>query len=1360
MNTLFPEENFIAGKLPNEWFAPIASLTEIEKQILGFVGFSREVETYDTMTGLCRINDWTITRTKKIKEKLLHEGYLITYSYHIVVAPKCLFPAILYTIDRHPDWIKRWNELPYKQQLSKSNLYWVLCQRYYAGEHNLQDISKSLSLARSWTEYTFQALQDWIGTDFFAAALSSMPINTLTEFALSCFNFKQQFNQPLTPEFCAQWHEQIDTYHKLNPRYPVLHIHDMVDCFYFMATGHFVRFKQNETSATEWSVLPDAILALYAGDYARSLKLFTEAQKLHNQISDIKNVFPNTLLSFYMLLCFAKNKEVKRAQQFLRKKDIEGVIAFRPAQLIARFIINGENPMALRQEMTYIRQKGTMQLQWLTALVAHHFGIDFSLPETTCQWALLRYELSGMGMPCEDHDTLLHALGGAPIFTTLRRKSQWEIVLEQLTDLTKSKAKEDATPAPERVQRLVYVLHSTDDDDVKLMQQKWLRSDRWGTPSHASVRSFLNHSIAYADEKDQAIARACAYMNSYYYDDEIPLASCLPSLIDTDKLLLYNSRTETYQTIQVIDEKPFLLIEKKGNAFTIKSNLPDERNISTMMYVWHKQESISVYRLSKQELSVFAKLLDIRTFPLEAEAPLKAFLDSAKGTIEVHSSLVEGGSTLEKRQAQTIPTIRIEPEDDLFKVSVYISPFEGSRLRLTPGKGDAVVFDEEKGKRYQVERNLEEETKMLEPLVLFCTQGKYRNGLFSEDIRLGLSLEGVLSLLAFLQECPVRYFVEWPQGEKFKVHTSKQNPDNSVQLRQKQNWFEVEGTLQMEDEHIVAMSELLRLMRSGSVGKRFVRLDNGEFLALSESLAKQLHKLEQIAQIDKTKARITRYQAGSLADIIRSSDGVIHANRQVSSLAKQISEAATMRVDLPRGLKAQLRDYQQIGYEWISRLAAWGAGGCLADDMGLGKTVQAIAFLLQRAEEGASLVVAPASVVLNWQNEIMRFAPALRVRIFNDAEDRQSVIDSQDKYDVLLCTYGLLARETEMLSKKEWNVVCLDEAHTIKNRSTKMSAAAMALQSKARLLLTGTPIQNHLSELWNLMEFLNPGLLGSFEAFRTQFILPIEQEQNTEKHTALRRIIQPFILRRTKADVLSELPDKEDIIRRISLTDSERMEYEALRIQAQKELETEDKVTVSLLSNITRLREAACSLSLVDKSITAVSSKLEDMRQLVQQIVEGGNSVLVFSQFTSFLSQAKQVLDEDKTDYFYLDGSTPIAQRQKMVEAFQRGEKAVFLISLKAGGLGLNLTNANYIIHLDPWWNPAIEQQATDRAYRIGQHRSVTVYHLIAADTIEEKILRLHQTKRDLSDSLLEGTDTSHTLTIDDLKYLVSLQQN
>jgi len=1358
MNTLFPTEDYVAGKLPNEWFAPLASLTEIEKEILGFVGYSREINEYDNLVGLCRINDWGLTRTKKIKNKLQNEGYLITTAYHIIVAPKYLFPAILYTIDRHPDWIKRWNELPYKQQLSKSNLYWVLCQRYCAGDRNLQDMGNMLSLMRSWNEYAFQALQDWIGTDFFAAALSSMTIDILTEFALSCFNSKQQFNQPLTPEFCAQWHEYADTYYKQNPAYPVLHIHDMVDCFHFMATGHFVRFKQNEKSATEWSVLPDAICALYAGDYARSLKLFTEAQKLHNQISDVKNIFPNTLLSFYMLLCFAKNKEVKRAQQFLRKKAIEGFIAFRPAQLVARFIISGEDAKSLRQEMAYIRQRGTVQLQWLTALVVQHFDMDYSLPEATCQWALLRYELSVMGIPCEDYDTLQQALGGEPIFSTLRRKSQWEIVLEQLSDLTASNT--DIAATQERVQRLVYAIYDKEDDEVRVLQQKWLRSEQWGTPTRVSLRSFLDHSVACADEKDQAIARACAHWDSYYYDMGIPLTACLPFLAGTDKLLLYNDRTGKYQTVQVIGEKPFLQIERQGNAFTIKSNLPDEHNISTMMYVWHKNESISVYQLSKQEVSIFAKLLGIRTFPLEAEAPLKAFLESAKGTIEVHSPLVEGGSTLEKRQAQTIPTIRIEPEDDLFNTSVYLSPFEGSRLHLLPGKGDAVVFDEENGKRYQVERNLQEETKMLEPLEMFFTQGRSSGGWLSEDISLGLSLEGVLALLAFLQECPVRYFVEWPQGEKVKVHTSKQSPDNIVQLRQKQNWFEVEGSLQMEDEHILAMSELLRLLRFGSVGKRFVRLDNGEFLALSESLAKQLHKLEQIAQIDKTKARITRYQAGSLADIIRSSDGIIHTNRQVSSLAKQISEAATMRVDLPHGLKAQLRDYQQIGYEWLSRLAAWGAGGCLADDMGLGKTVQAIAFLLQRAELGASLVVAPASVVLNWQSEIMRFAPALRVSIFNDAENRQSVLDSLGKFDVLLCTYGLLAREIELLSKKEWNVVCLDEAHTIKNRSTKMSAAAMALQSKARLLLTGTPIQNHLGELWNLMEFLNPGLLGSFETFRTQFILPIEQEQDTEKRTALRRVIQPFILRRTKADVLSELPEKEDIIRRITLTDSERMEYEALRIHAQKELESEDKVTVSLLSNITRLREAACSLSLVDKSITAVSSKLEDMRQLVQQIVDGGNSVLVFSQFTSFLSQAKQVLDEDKIDYFYLDGSTPIVQRQKMVEAFQHGEKAVFLISLKAGGLGLNLTNANYIIHLDPWWNPAIEQQATDRAYRIGQHRSVTVYHLIAADTIEEKILRLHQTKRDLSDSLLEGTDTSHTLTIDDLKYLVSLQQD
>ena len=207
MNALFPNESLIAGKLPNEWFASISSLTEIEKEILGFVGYSREIDEYDNLVSLCRINNWGLTRTKKIKNKLQNEGYLITYSYHSVVAPKYLFPAILYTIDRHPDWVKRWNELPYKQQLSKSNLYWVLCQRYCAGERDLQDIQKSFTLVSYWTEYAFQALQDWIGTDFFATTLSSMYIDTLTECVLSCFNSKQQFNQTLTPEFCAQWHE-------------------------------------------------------------------------------------------------------------------------------------------------------------------------------------------------------------------------------------------------------------------------------------------------------------------------------------------------------------------------------------------------------------------------------------------------------------------------------------------------------------------------------------------------------------------------------------------------------------------------------------------------------------------------------------------------------------------------------------------------------------------------------------------------------------------------------------------------------------------------------------------------------------------------------------------------------------------------------------------------------------------------------------------------------------------------------------------------------------------------------------------------------------------------------------------------
>ena len=411
--------------------------------------------------------------------------------------------------------------------------------------------------------------------------------------------------------------------------------------------------------------------------------------------------------------------------------------------------------------------------------------------------------------------------------------------------------------------------------------------------------------------------------------------------------------------------------------------------------------------------------------------------------------------------------------------------------------------------------------------------------------------------------------------------------------------------------------------------------------------------------------------------------------------------------------------------------------------------MQAIAFMLRKAPFGPSLVMAPASVVMNWKKEFARFAPGMTVSVLNEETNRKEVVDSAGPSSVIISSYGLLAHNEDIVTSKEWNVVCLDEAHTIKNRMTRTSASAMQLKATSRLILTGTPVQNYLGELWNLLQFLNPGLLGSFEQFSRKFI-------SADNRESLKRMVQPFILRRTKAEVLDELPEKTDIIRSVKLSDPEMLTYENMRQKVENQLEGEQKVNVNVLAEITRLRQAACSVALIDKHWTGESSKLKELKLLLDEIISGGNRVLIFSQFTSFLDMVNKSLDESGYDYFYLNGSTPIAQRTKMVNAFQKNEKNIFVISLKAGGLGLNLTGANYVIHLDPWWNPAIEQQATDRAHRIGQKEKVTVYHLVSEHTIEEKILRLHDSKRKLADTFLEGTSTATSITISELRELCS----
>jgi len=481
-----------------------------------------------------------------------------------------------------------------------------------------------------------------------------------------------------------------------------------------------------------------------------------------------------------------------------------------------------------------------------------------------------------------------------------------------------------------------------------------------------------------------------------------------------------------------------------------------------------------------------------------------------------------------------------------------------------------------------------------------------------------------------------------------------------------------------------------------------------------------------------------------------------------------LDEASELVPQIPSTLQAQLRDYQIEGFEWAMRLAHWGAGACLADDMGLGKTLQALAVIIARAPKGASLVLAPTSVCFNWEQDISRFAPTLKVKIFGregDINDRQKMLDNLESFDVVICSYGLLQREGEKLESVQWQTIVADEAQALKNPLTKRSQAALKLNASFRMITTGTPIENNLTELWSLFRFINPGLLGSQKQFHKRFAQLIESNKDSDDAAkrrasfALRQVISPFILRRLKSQVLTELPARTEINLPIELSEQEITFYEALRRQAIENLMSEDVETgqqhIKMLAEIMKLRRACCHPSLVMPTSNIESSKLKAFDKLMVDLKQNNHKTLVFSQFVGHLQLLKERLITNGIGFQYLDGSTPTPQRQQSVNAFQAGEGDVFLISLKAGGSGLNLTAADYVVHMDPWWNPAVEDQASDRAHRMGQTRPVTIYRFIAKNTIEDKIVALHQHKRNLANNLLEGSDTSNNLSPEDMMALL-----
>lgn len=1068
-------------------------------------------------------------------------------------------------------------------------------------------------------------------------------------------------------------------------------------------------------------------------------------------------MFEIKLLDFFLILYYAKANTpatVKKAAQFLSKTPVKNYLDYLPCQMIIQQVIQGENDSRLANYLASYWNSfhDRTQVTHFTTLLAHYFdNVDLLLKHkypinVIPRTPLLCHELSPY-LEIKDEEKLEKTFGGKPILASIRRKEYWESVIEKLTATFDEK--KEKTEANQASTRYIYLIGDYESMDIR--SQRLLKTGAWSVGTRVSVDKFVRKELEDMDETDKNIAsnsRSYSYYSLYG-------RYAIPLLVGSNRVF-YEDRSGR-RPVEIVEEKPFIAIERVKDGFFIKINVPskNEYGDSKDNTVIRRDDKthFTVFKLSDFERQVIDALTVLGKFPSHAEPALHHFLEQLSGKIEVHSDLLEGGSSLQKKDGVARLILRIVPLKDVFSLEIQAQPLEGGKLRLVPGLGKEDVFDEADNTRYQVRRDLKTEAEYFSEIKDFMQSTLFVDLSVNQA---ALSVEDLLGLLEFVNDKNDRFEVEWPEDKKLNLKATLNKSSFNMQLKSKENWFEVEGEVRIGNEVVSAM-QFLNLISQGIVNDRFIKLNETDYLALTENLAKYLQRLEGMTQQSHGKSRVPFYQVGALADIVKHSDGSVKSDKGMNTLMKKIDQAAKMDIAVPSRLKAQLRDYQREGFEWMVRLSEWGAGACLADDMGLGKTVQSIAFMLYKASEGPSLVVCPASVMLNWANELSRFAPTLDVKILNESADRDAMLSSAKPYDVVLTTYGLLVREEKSLTGVEWNIVCLDEAHTIKNRGTKMSAAAMKLKSQSRVILTGTPIQNYLSELWNLFQFLNPGLLGSFDHFTKKYILPIEQDGDKERQKQLKKMITPFMLRRTKAEVIEELPEKTEITRRIELSDSEKAAYETMRLAAEAALQSEEKVDVNTLAQITKLRQAACSISLVQKGWNFDCTKIAAAADLVDEIIESGNNVLVFSQFTSFLTMVKAVLEKrvGKDKLFYLDGTTTLRKREKMVADFQHGAVPVFLISLKAGGLGLNLTSANYVIHLDPWWNPAIEQQATDRAYRIGQNRNVTVYHLIAENTIEEKILRLHKTKRDLADSLLTDSNVSRAMTIEDLRYLV-----
>ena len=733
--------------------------------------------------------------------------------------------------------------------------------------------------------------------------------------------------------------------------------------------------------------------------------------------------------------------------------------------------------------------------------------------------------------------------------------------------------------------------------------------------------------------------------------------------------------------------------------------------------------------------------------------------------IEKHAVYAEGFE-IRTEKFEAIPILKLLHSDSeapqlqlYFKYGDYIFP-SGSDRRVT-------VRTEKRDNDYifhRIKRSLSWEKNkinILQELGLSASGSIFMN-VYNPVSRDKDSEDSPFSIINWLNEhhdeLEIKGFLfEQTQGNKrYVIGRSKID----LEIRENNDWFDIHAVVHFGPYQIPFID-----LKNHILNKiREFKLPSGEIAVIPEQWFAQYSNLLQFSE-GSNQLKLKKHHIGLINDFSSSELAIVSMDRKLKKLTnfEEIEE-----IDIPKAFHGILRPYQKAGYDWFHFLRKYNFGGCLADDMGLGKTVQTLA-LLQKVKEDnqeigvhtTSLIIMPTSLVYNWMNEAKKFAPKLKIHA-HTGTFRNKDIEIFSNYDVVITTYGITRVDIEILKTFFYEYIILDESQNIKNPASKSFKSVKTLKSKHKLILSGTPVENTVNDLWTQMSFINPGLLGSQSLFYTEFVIPIEKKKDEEKASKLQALIKPFVLRRTKTQVATELPPKTENLFYCQMSEEQKEYYEEIKSEYRNELLLNlenggfKKSQVQVLQGLTKLRQIANHPRMIDEDYTGDSGKFENVIHTLENVLSRGHKVLVFSQFVRHLDIYRKYFDAAKTPYAYLDGAT--AKRGEVVKEFQSNKDIkLFLISIKAGGVGLNLTEADYVFILDPWWNPAVEQQAIDRTHRIGQNKNVFIYKFITKDTVEEKILALQNRKRKVAESLITTEESFvKSLTVKDIEDILN----